>query len=90
MADDKIINLRGGHVQPAPGEPVLNVVEYLEEMLAEAKAGQIIAFAVIKVDKDLRMCTNWRHAGNTGVSNALQAGIVDLMYTMGKEREESE
>lgn len=85
---DKIVNLRGGWPITAPGEPVPCVVEYLQEMLEEAKAGNLIAIALVKVDKDMRMCVNWRHAGGTHVSNALTAGITDLAYVMGKHRSE--
>ena len=45
----KIVTL-GGADLPEPGKPVENVVEALEEMLAEAKAGEIAGFAAVYVD----------------------------------------
>lgn len=44
MADEKVVSLRGGPIQR--GKPVDHVVEYLEELLADAMAGKLRSIAV--------------------------------------------
>jgi hypothetical protein len=89
MTDGKIVSLREGFNINPPGA-IPEVVEYIEELLQEARDGRVIAVAVIKVCDDMQAYTQWRYGGGTHESNALMAGCVDMVWIMGKQRKNEE
>lgn len=70
----KIIGLHGQHI-PETQEPVESVVEALEEMLADAKAGQLIGIGCVTMDHSSR--AGYRLCGYLSSYSAL--GAVEMI-----------
>jgi hypothetical protein len=79
MAD--ILTMKGVTVA-APDEAVSDVVEELENLLAEAKAGHLRAFACATVSKDAKTGTVW--AGALGTRYPLGGAILALHHRYGR------
>lgn len=60
------------------------VVERLEDLLARAKAGEIVAVAVGAVLTGGRMMTSWRSNEGGVTMFALMGGLSELQRQMGK------
>jgi hypothetical protein len=63
---------------PSPLEPVDGVIEDLERLLAEAKAGTLVAFAYVSVKRDEVLGTGW--AGGHGTRHLLGSGVGMLHH----------
>ena len=86
--NDKIVSLSGGYAVAQQGEPVECVLKELEEMLAEARSGNLVGLGWIRVHKNMLVTAGWNHSGGSPVSNAITAGSVDLFYALGQARGE--
>ena len=60
----------------APGEPVPEVVEMLEELLERAKAGDVRALAYATVDGDLGTTNSWFREHGTGLQLTTCIGVL--------------
>jgi hypothetical protein len=52
--DEKIVRLRAVEKDPVPKEPHQGVIEVLERLLQEARAGEIVGVAAVFHDENLR------------------------------------
>ncbi len=60
----------------APGEPVPEIVEMLEELLERAKAGDVRALAYATVESDMAFTDSWWAENGTGFQLAAAAGVL--------------
>lgn len=83
----KIIGLHGQHV-PETQEPVESVVEALEEMLADAKAGQLIGIGCVTMDHSSR--AGYRICGYLSGYSAIGAAQIVVTELAAAAMEDGE
>ena len=71
----EVVPLRGERL---PGQPDQSVVEDLEALLADAKAGTLIGFAYAGVKVSGVTCTGW--SGAAGTRHPLSSAIAMLQH----------
>lgn len=72
---NKVTPIYGGHV---PGEPVDDVIEVLEDLLARAKAGDLTGIAYALTEKDGKQGTGW--VGAAGTRHPLGTALMMLNH----------
>jgi len=88
-ADDKVVSLWGGDVRSLPEGASPAVIECLEEWLARAKRGELVALGLIGVRPDQHIATAYAgvsmHAVNAslviGGAQLLSRRVVDDVFT---------
>lgn len=78
---EKVVGLRNRTVPEGAAEP--EVVEKIEELLAMAKRGEVIAFAMVLVSPNLEIMTSSRNP--RGNRHLLVAGTAYLAHDLCEE-----
>lgn len=85
--DSNIVAL--GNYSVPSNEPIVRVIEILEETLQRAREGKIIGVAIASVERDpLAFMTEFH--GEQSSSHCLAAGVLSLGWQLGKEISENE
>lgn len=71
----EISTIHGGRV---PGVPSASVIDDLERLLGDAKAGRLIGFAYATANQDGSQGTGW--AGEAGTRHPLGSAIMMLFH----------
>lgn len=77
----KVLALKGSEIRPS--EPVVPIIEKLEELLEKAKAGEIRCIAYVWIDGGDCINRNW-HRGDK-YNSQLLGSITDMQYHFMKE-----